>query len=228
MHTKWAMASPSLNLLFISDQRALIEGFFALWSEQALLSVATTLADGLRQLGERQFDLVLCDESLESKAVHEVLQYLHAMACSTPVVAIGEEGHIEEVVRAFKAGVTDYVLATTLNTQEGKARLLEVHRLYVAKQGVLEEREQYHQANYVALRKELSKANHDINNPLAIVSGNAQLLLEIGRMMSLDPDLMRPIEDIEEASQRLADLLRRVAQIRDAIPQHPAAFSERH
>jgi len=221
------MASPQLHLLFISEQRALIEGFFAQWSEQALLTVSTTLADGLRQLGEQAFDLVLCDEALEPKAVREVLEYVDAMTHVAPVVVVGAEQNIDRIVHAFKAGARDYVLADDLSTEATQARLFNVYRSHVVRQSQVEEREQFHQANYAALRKELSKANHDINNPLAIVSGNAQLLLEIGRMMSLDADLMRPIEDIEEASQRLADLLRRVAQIRDAIPHQPTAFATR-
>lgn len=56
-------------------------------------------------------------------------------------------------------------------------------------------------------RATLSKVYHDINNPLAIISGNAQLLLEMARLMELEDQLVKPIEDIEEASRRLDESL---------------------
>lgn len=212
------MAASELHLLFISTQRSLIEGFFRLWSAEAVLVVASTLDDGLRKVSEDTFDLILCDTTVDADIASEVLEYIGALNRLTPVVMVAHSDALEHVVTAFKAGAADYVMAEVLNTRSTYQRLLDVIKRQHTERVRLHEREQYHQANYDALREALSKANHDINNPLAIVSGNAQLLLEIGRMMSLDPDLMRPIEDIEEASQRLADLLRNVARIRDAVP----------
>ncbi len=60
------------------------------------------------------------------------------------------------------------------------------------------------------LRVALTRVTHDINNPLAVISGNAQLLLELARALDLDPDVAKPIQDIEEASQRLASMVERL------------------
>lgn len=60
---------------------------------------------------------------------------------------------------------------------------------------------------------------HDINNPLSIISGNAQLLLELSRALDLDPDVAKPIRDIEEASQRLARMIERLNALNDAARQ---------
>ena len=43
---------------------------------------------------------------------------------------------------------------------------------------------------------------HEVNNPLAIISGNAQLLAEVGRAEGLSEDLMGPILDIEAATAK--------------------------
>lgn len=70
------------------------------------------------------------------------------------------------------------------------------------------------------LRRELGRVFHDANNPLAIVSGNAQFLLELGKSMNLGRDLVQPIEDIEEASERVAAGLRDIATLRDRIEDY--------
>lgn len=68
------------------------------------------------------------------------------------------------------------------------------------------------------LQEALSKVYHDINNPLAIISGNAQLLLEMVHMMDLDDHLVEPIEDIEEASRRLNESLGDLERLQDELP----------
>lgn len=65
------------------------------------------------------------------------------------------------------------------------------------------------------LQVALTRATHDINNPLAIISGNAQLLMELSRALDLDPDVAKPIQDIEEASQRLAVMVERLNALND-------------
>ena len=68
----------------------------------------------------------------------------------------------------------------------------------------------------IELQVALTRVTHDINNPLAVISGNAQLLLELARALDLDPDVAKPIQDIEEASQRLADMVQRLNALNDA------------
>lgn len=70
------------------------------------------------------------------------------------------------------------------------------------------------------LRRELGQVFHDANNPLAIVSGNAQFLLELGRTMDLGTELVQPIQDIDEASERVAAGLREIAVLRDRIAEY--------
>ena len=74
-----------------------------------------------------------------------------------------------------------------------------------------------------ALRDAMSRVNHEINNPLAIISGNAQLLLALGT--DLDPDLLEPIQDIEEASHRLSTSLRKLVELRNLL-ENPEVASE--
>ena len=70
------------------------------------------------------------------------------------------------------------------------------------------------------LRQTLSKVYHDTNNPLSIVSGNAQYVLELGKAMDLDEEIVEPVRDIEEASERVAEGLRDISRIRDEIESY--------
>lgn len=67
------------------------------------------------------------------------------------------------------------------------------------------------------LRRALSRIYHDTNNPLSIVSGNAQYVLELAKSMDVDDELIQPVRDIEEASERIAQGLRQLTLLRDEI-----------
>lgn len=61
--------------------------------------------------------------------------------------------------------------------------------------------------NAPAIAGRLSKIKHDANNPLAIVSGNAQLLRELAAMAGLGEEFVGPINDIIDASERVSEAL---------------------
>ena len=67
------------------------------------------------------------------------------------------------------------------------------------------------------LRHAVAKAVHDVNNPLTVISGNAQLLLEMGRAVGVGEELMGPAEDIEEAAERLAATLAELTALKERI-----------
>ena len=70
------------------------------------------------------------------------------------------------------------------------------------------------------IRAALSSIFHDVNNPLAIISGNAQFLVELTNGMEVDEELVQPIRDIEEASRRVAERLRELARLKEAITRY--------
>ena len=75
------------------------------------------------------------------------------------------------------------------------------------------------------LQVAITRVTHDINNPLAVISGNAQLLLELARALDLDPDVAKPIQDIEAASQQLAHMVERLNGLNAGVS--PERFSDR-
>ncbi|MEM1042831.1 MAG: histidine kinase dimerization/phospho-acceptor domain-containing protein [Bacteroidota bacterium] len=72
-------------------------------------------------------------------------------------------------------------------------------------------------ALYENLVTNLSQVVHGINNPLAVVSGHAQLLVELAESKGLDSEVVGYLQNIEEASQRLASELDRLRDVRGEI-----------
>jgi signal transduction histidine kinase len=56
--------------------------------------------------------------------------------------------------------------------------------------------------------------NHEINNPLQVIQGNAQLLHVIP---TLPPDVREKVERIRAATETIANLTHRIAALRDVV-----------
>ncbi|MDT0630486.1 histidine kinase dimerization/phospho-acceptor domain-containing protein [Rubrivirga sp. S365] len=69
----------------------------------------------------------------------------------------------------------------------------------------------------VELRDEMSRVAHALNNPLSVIAGNAQLGLELGNALGLDPDVQATFEEIQQAATDLGDLFSEVAALRARI-----------
>ena len=67
------------------------------------------------------------------------------------------------------------------------------------------------------LSARISSAQHDINNPLSIIMGNAQLLAELAQAMNLGDDILQPAKDILDAGQRISDSLEEFDEIKEVI-----------
>jgi signal transduction histidine kinase len=65
----------------------------------------------------------------------------------------------------------------------------------------------------------VSSVHHDLNNPLSIISGNAQFLLEISREENVDEQFVASVRDIEEAAQRMSDSLSRLARLKEELEE---------
>ena len=76
------------------------------------------------------------------------------------------------------------------------------------------------------VRGSLSTLKHDINNPVAVISGNAQLLKELARTDQHE-EYMESIEDIEEASTQIRSLLERLDLLAEYLDQQGATSKEK-
>ena len=65
-----------------------------------------------------------------------------------------------------------------------------------------------------SLRAEIDRVAHDLNNPVAVILGNAQLARELGAAAGLDPAVAGSLDDIETAAGQLAERARELGALR--------------
>lgn len=63
----------------------------------------------------------------------------------------------------------------------------------------------------------IAKVHHDLKNPLSIIAGNAQFLMELDKALDLDDDVVSSVKDIQEAAQELEGALDRLVTLRQSI-----------
>lgn len=62
-----------------------------------------------------------------------------------------------------------------------------------------------------------SRLKHDINNPLSIIAGNAQLLLELASTHHLDGEVVQVARDIQAAAARASEMAGELKQLRHQV-----------
>ena len=67
------------------------------------------------------------------------------------------------------------------------------------------------------LRDTLSEILHDVNNPLSIIHGNAQFLMEVTDEDADTAHIREALRDIHDATNELSTRLRRLEDVRDEL-----------
>lgn len=67
------------------------------------------------------------------------------------------------------------------------------------------------------IRSQLSRIHHDLNNPLSVISGNAELLAELSRALGVGEELGGPIDDLSSAVDQLSENVDRLLAVRGLL-----------
>jgi two-component system response regulator PilR (NtrC family) len=103
------MANPQASVLIIDDEEIIREALEALLVVEGFdVVTAPTAQQGIAQLGDRQFDVVLLDLMLPDRNGLEVLEEIRRMDDGLPVVMITAYGTIESAIAATKQGAFHY------------------------------------------------------------------------------------------------------------------------
>lgn len=76
---------------------------------------------------------------------------------------------------------------------------------------------QEHPGRVEEIGSRIAKVHHDLKNPLSIIAGNAQFLLELNKALELEGDVVSSIRDIHEAAQDLEQALDRLVTLREGL-----------
>src|SRR5271170_8043552 len=104
-------ASPSAGrILIIDDEAEIRESLETLLQlEGYTVVVAGSGREGLGQIGQRTFDVVLLDLALPDKNGMDVLSEIRLLHPQQPVIMITAYGTVENAVRAMQAGAANFV-----------------------------------------------------------------------------------------------------------------------
>jgi len=98
------------RILIIDDEAEIRESLEALLQlEGYTVTVAGTGREGLAQIGERAFDVVLLDLALPDKNGMDVLSEIRLLHAQQAVIMITAYGTVENAVRAMQSGATNFI-----------------------------------------------------------------------------------------------------------------------
>jgi len=169
--------------------------------------------EALRLLATEVIDLVLLDLMMPSPNGFDVLTAIRRedRLRELPVIVASASTSPEDVERSLELGAVDYFMKP-LTEWDIRFQLPIKVRNAIA----------LHQASDHRLRTERMKAvsamavalNHEINNPLQVIQGNAQLLHVLP---NLAPEVRDKVQRIRAATETIANLTHRIAALRDVV-----------
>src|SRR5438876_1642013 len=155
------------RILIIDDEAEIRESLETLLQlEGYTVVVAGSGREGLAQIGQRAFDVVLLDLALPDKNGMDVLAEIHLFNPLQPVIMITAYGTVENAVRAMQSGATNFIQKPWDNE-----KLLADVRAAVARQRAEEEN--------VQLKRAL-KQRYDFEN----IVGKSEPMLKIFDLVS--------------------------------------------
>ena len=185
--------------------------FIGSWGYQVL--AAASIPAALAALESGPPDIVLTDLVLPPDSGTQVLSVVQERWPETPVLVMTAFATLENAVETLKLGAYDYLLKP-FSPHELSAALLRA-RSSIQLRHLREREERLRHLTAVALT-----LTHELNNPLAIISGEIQLLLEEQRSTSERHSL----EVCLAATQRIADVVRRLGALRDVAYHDDGGF----
>src|ERR1700731_3144508 len=103
-------SSPTGSVLIIDDEAEIRESLQTLLElEGFAVDTADSGEDGLAQMADRPFDLVLLDLTLPGRNGMEILSEIRSHDSRLPVIMITASGTVENAVRAMQSGAANFV-----------------------------------------------------------------------------------------------------------------------
>ncbi len=216
------------RILVIEDEEGMREFLVALLNDEGYndVFIAEDGAQGIERLKAEPFELVITDLNMPGLDGYQVMEYVQNNHPQTLVIVITAYGSMESVTKALRQGAFDYVtkpfetdllivsieraLEKIRLEREAQQKTEQINRLFKQTQEQLvtlqETQTQLLRSARMAAVGELADGvAHEINNPLTVVLGTVQLLLN---KPALDTQLVSDLEIIEKEAQRIASIVR--------------------
>jgi DNA-binding NtrC family response regulator len=184
------------RILVIDDEKRMCDSIKVLLSN---IGYAVDTAEngriGIEKLNSDKFDLVITDLMMPELDGFAVMKHIKENCPSTLVIVITGYASVESAVRAIRSGAYDYIL---------KPFDFEIIKISVERawDKLKLEKELERTRRLARVAERAISLNSEINNPLAVTSGFAQLL-QMRFKSSDDETLKRQIASIIKASNSM-------------------------
>ena len=195
-------------LIIENDKKAASKAADELKYNLADASVCICLSgmDGLKNLKRKSFDLVISESRLTDMTGFELLKEMAEIGGHWPTIILAGPGQGHEAVKYMRTGVYDYLVKDAdfpHALPKAAQRALDLSYVFNDKRNIVEtgiERGRRGKLSTIA-----HVLNHEVNNPLMTIIGNAQLLLSKSEIRP--EELREKIEAIEDSAHRIARVM---------------------
>jgi len=104
------MTSPYIKILIVEDSESLQMLYQTYLAKlNAKITIAGTVADGLKQVNEINPDIILLDLQLPDSNGMEILRYVHENNLTSNVIVMTAYGSVENAIEAIRLGADDFL-----------------------------------------------------------------------------------------------------------------------
>ncbi|GAB4336741.1 MAG: hypothetical protein Kow0099_09830 [Candidatus Abyssubacteria bacterium] len=184
------------RILVIDDEKRMCDSIKVLLTNIGYeVDTAENGRTGIEHLQARQYGLVITDLMMPELDGFAVMKYIRENCPNTLVIVITGYASVESAVRAIRSGAYDYIL---------KPFDFEIIKISVERAwDKLKLEKELERTRRLAQVAERALAfNHELNNPLSVASGFAQLI-QMRLENSGDETIKRQVNSIVKASEAL-------------------------
>ncbi len=209
------MRPEELRILLIEDDRyhaVLVEKALMFSHLNCTVDKAFSASEGLQMLSEKEYDLLLLDYGLPDSNGLVAIREIKACGFKKPIIITTGEGNEKIAVEFMKSDVCEYIVKDEQYPRIVPyviSQVLEKDRLR-RKNEELESRA-LETEKISAVVKTIRTLNHEINNPLMTVLGNAQLLRT--PKYELSQGAAQKVKTIEEGALRIKEITKELANV---------------
>jgi len=168
--------------------------------------------EALDQLRQNRCNLVLLDIMMPGMDGYEVCQQIRSdeRIRDLPIILLTAKKDVESKVRGLDIGANDYV-TKPFDRQEILARIRSLLTIEDLKRKLVSAE------RLAAVGSMVVTLNHEINNPLAAIAGNAELLEMT--LKDAPRDVREKLRVIQDQCMRIKDILIRIRNLKEANPK---------
>lgn len=206
------MTTPAKRILVVDDQEENLYLLRVLLSSHGYeVLEARSGEQAMERLRETACDLVLLDVMMPGMDGYEVCRNIRQEEplSHLPVILLTAKRDVDSKVQGLDVGASDYI-TKPFDRQEVLARIRSLLSIEALKQKLVE-------AERLAAIGQLAVTlNHEINSPLAAISGNAELLAR--QLKDAPGDVRDKLDTIHQQAMRISEILAKVRRLRQATP----------